>query len=67
MTRFVGNSPFFVPARWTTKALEHWLSNHRAAIEAGVNIGEIDRAWAARCRIELARRSSASRSQGEHG
>lgn len=40
----------------STEAIQSWLDRHRAGIEAGVNVGQIDRTKAQRMRAELARR-----------
>lgn len=43
-------------ATLSTSAIEAWLTAHRAAIAAGVNIGEIDRCKAHKFEVELIRR-----------
>ena len=44
----------------TTEAMRAWLKRHVACIEAGVNIGQIDRNKAQAFRLELAHRGRVS-------
>lgn len=41
-----------------TDAIQQWLSNHRLAIELGMNVGQLDRDKAQALRIELSRRKA---------
>jgi hypothetical protein len=40
-----------------TAAIEKWLANHTLCLEAGVNVGQLDRNKARAFRVELARRA----------
>lgn len=40
----------------STESIQKWLENHVACIEAGVNVGQIDRDKAKAFRLELTRR-----------
>lgn len=40
----------------STEAMREWLAKHRAAIAAGVRVGEIDRNKAQRFSLEIFRR-----------
>lgn len=42
----------------SSEALRGWLNNHVAALEAGVNVGQIDRNKAQAFRLELSRRGA---------
>ncbi|HEU5046130.1 MAG TPA: hypothetical protein VFT75_18565 [Nocardioidaceae bacterium] len=48
-------------ASLSTASIQAWLANHRACIEAGMNIGEIDRAKARAFTLELLHRAKAAR------
>lgn len=41
----------------STESIERWLRNHRLAITAGFNVGQIDRDKAQKFELELIRRS----------
>jgi hypothetical protein len=42
----------------STTAIVTWLNNHRAAIAAGMNVGQLDRNKAQQFRLELAKRDA---------
>ena len=44
-----------------TESLRAWLSNHKSAIEAGINVGQLARDKAQAFRLELARRGGGTR------
>lgn len=41
----------------STVAIRNWLDNHQLAIQAGMNVGQLDRDKAHKFRLELIRRS----------
>ena len=51
----------------STTAIVNWINNHRAAIAAGMNVGQLDRNKAHQFRLELAKRSADDAAAREAG